>query len=284
MICCSQIIEASLLTSGQQAILAVFNLISMIANITANALVIYVLIKAKQILQITCKLIFMLSISDLLLGVFSQNLFCDIPFSTKCSVIEAFLFVLAFLLHSSCYTVALIAVDRYLRIKRFGDFRNFWTTTVVLKLTCAAILVALLQAVLVLTAALLGKEHIGIPIYLTIYVAVIGLITLLQIHTNQTTNTLHSESTVVTSEIINKRITKLSMRIMIFLCFLMTPHLIVFVVRETVRYRLNTYEKDILEFFSFMSLILIYANSFANVVLFLMTNVKAKRVLRNFRC
>ena len=76
MIFYSQIIEASLLTSGQIAILAVFNLISMIANIIANALVMYVLIKTKQILQITCKLIFMLSISDLLLGVFSQNLFC----------------------------------------------------------------------------------------------------------------------------------------------------------------------------------------------------------------
>ena len=137
---------------------------------------------------------------------------------------------------------------------------------------------------LVLTAALLGKEHISTPIYLIIDVVVIGLITLLQIKTIRTTNTLHSESTVVTSEIINKRITKLSMRIMLFLCFLMTPHLIVFAVRETVRYRLNIYEKGILKFFSFMSLILTHANSFANAVLFLMTSVKARRVLRNFRC
>ena len=69
---------------------------------------------------------------------------------------------------------------------------------------------------------------------------------------------------------------------MLLLCFLMNPHLIVFAVRETIRYRLNIYEKGILEFFSFMSIILTYANSFANAVLFLLTNVKARRILQNF--
>ena len=77
----------------------------LIANITANTLVVYVLIKTKQILQITCKLIFMLSMVDLLLGVFCQNLLFAMLFSTKCSVIETFLFLSAFLLNSSCYHV-----------------------------------------------------------------------------------------------------------------------------------------------------------------------------------
>ena len=122
MSCYSEIIEASLLTSGQLAILTVVNLILMISNITANTLVIYVLIKTRQILQITCKLIFMLSTSDLLLGVFCQNLLFVMLFSRNCAVIEAYLFLVAFLLHSSCYTVALIGVDRYLRIKHYGDF------------------------------------------------------------------------------------------------------------------------------------------------------------------
>ena len=172
--------------------------------------------------------------------------------------------------------------DRYLRIKHYGDFKNFWTTRVVFKFTFAAIFLALLQAVLVLTATVLGKEHISTPIYITVDVVVIVLITFLQIKTIRTTSTLHNESTAVASEIINKKITKLSMRIMLLLCFFMTPHLIVFAVRRPIRYQLNIYEKGILEFFSFMSIILTYANSFANAVLFLMTNVKAKRFLRNF--
>ena len=192
-------------------------------------------------------------------------------------------YLVAFLLYSSFYTVALTGVNRYLRNKHYGDFRNFWTTRVALKFIFAAIFLVLVQAVLVLTATVLGKEHISTPIYITTDVAVIGLIKFLQIKTIRTTNTLHNESTVVVSEIINKKITKLSMRIMLLLCFFMTPHLIVFAIREPIRYELNIYKKRILEFFSFTSIILTYANSFANAVLFLTTNVKAKRVLRNFR-
>ena len=232
----------------------------MIANITANTLAIYVLIKTKQILQITCKLIFMLSTSDLLLGVFCQNLLFVMLFSRNCAVIKAYLFLVAFLLRSSCYTVALIGVDRYLRIKHYGDFKNFWTTRVVFKFPFVAIFLALLQAVLVLTATVLGKEHISTPIYITVGVVVIVLITCLQIKTIHKTNTLHNESTVIVSEIINKKVTKLSMRIMLLLCFFMTPHLIVFSVRRPIRYQLNIYEKGILEFFSFISIILTYAN------------------------
>ena len=157
MNCYSEILDASLLTSEQLAIITVVNLILMIANVTVNTLVIYVLIKTKQILQISCKPIFLLSTSDLLLGVFCQNLFLVIIFSKKCSVIEAsYSFLSAFLLHSSCYTVALIGVDHYLRIKHYGDFRNFWTTRVVLKFTCVSVFLALLQAVLVLTTLVYG--------------------------------------------------------------------------------------------------------------------------------
>ena len=283
MNCYSEILDTSLLTSEQLAIITVVNLILMIANVTVSTLVIYLLIKTKQILQITCKLIFLLSTSDLPLGVFCQNLFLVIIFSKKCSVIEAYSFLSAFLLHSSYYTVALIGVDRYLRIKYYGDFGNFWTTRVVLKFTCVSIFLALLQAVLVLTALVYGIERISTPIYITIDAVVIALITFFQIQTIRATNAIHNKSTVVEPEIINKRITKLSMRIMLLLCFFVTPHLIVFALRETIRYRLNIYEKNILEFFSFMSLILTYGNSFANAILFLMTNVKAKRVLRYFR-
>ena len=197
MNCYSEILEASLLTSEQLSIITVINLILMIANITANTLVIYVLVKTKQILQITCKLIFLLSTSDLLSGIFCQNLLLVIFFQQNAPVIKAFLFASLFLLRSSCYTVALIGIDRYLRIKHFRHFKTFWTTRVVLRLTCAVVFLALIQAVLVLTATILGKEHIGTPIYITIDVVVIDLITLLQVQTIRKTNTLHNESTAV---------------------------------------------------------------------------------------
>ena len=281
MNCYSEIFQASLLTSGQLAALIVIILILMVANIFANGLVIYILIKTKQILLTACKLIFVLSASDLLLGLFCQNLLFAMFYTTKCSIIEAYLFLVTLSLHLSCYTLAIIGVDRYLRIKH-RNFRTIWTRRVVLKLFFVAVFLALLQAVLVLAGSVLGKQHIVTPFYIAVEGVVIGLITFLQVQTIRTSNAVLNESTAVASDIINKKITKLSMRIMLLLCVFITPHLIVYTVRENIRKRLDIYEKGIIEFISFLTIILIYANSFANAVLFLMTNVKAKKFLQNF--
>ena len=126
---------------------------------------------------------------------FTGKHLCQSRFFNKL-LVDCF-YLVAILLYSSCYTVALTGVDRYLRNKHYGDFRNFWTTRVVLKFIFAAIFLALVQAVLVLTATVLGKERINTPIYITIDVVVIGLIKFLQIKTIRTTNTLHNKSTVV---------------------------------------------------------------------------------------
>ena len=235
MNCYSEIFQASLLTSGQLAALTVINLILMVANIFANGLVIYILIKTKQILQTACKLIFVLSASDLLLGLFCQNLLFAMFYTTKCSIIEAYLFLVTLSLHLSCYTLAIIGVDRYLRIKHYRNFRTIWTRRVVLKLFFVAVFLALLQAVLVLAGSVLGKQHIVTPFYIAVDGVVIGLITFLQVQTIRTSNAVHNESTAVASDIINKKITKLSMRIMLLLCVFITPHLIVYTLRENIR-------------------------------------------------
>ena len=64
------VFDASLLTSRQVIAITAFNLILMTVNVIANASAIYILIKTRQISHITCKLIFMLSASDLLQGLF----------------------------------------------------------------------------------------------------------------------------------------------------------------------------------------------------------------------
>ena len=78
--------------------MTVINLIIMVANVTGNTLVIYVLKKTNQIAGIACKLIFMLSISDFLVGAIGQNLFTALIYGAKCSVIHTSLYVSNFLL------------------------------------------------------------------------------------------------------------------------------------------------------------------------------------------
>ena len=59
---------------------------------------------------------------------------------------------------------------------------------------------------------------------------------------------MHNESTLTASQKLSKRVTKLSMRIMLLLCFFFTPHLIMFILRVAIQSGLNAYEKSILEF------------------------------------
>ena len=80
--CQTNVIIVSYLTSTQVLVVVLLNTVLMVGNIIANGLVIYILIKTKQVSNITCKLIFMLSISDLMIGVFAQNL-CTIHFYEK---------------------------------------------------------------------------------------------------------------------------------------------------------------------------------------------------------
>ena len=74
IMCNSRVFDASFLTLKQVSILIVANFILMAANIFVNALVIHILIKKKQISQITYKLIFVLSASDILIGKLPQSL------------------------------------------------------------------------------------------------------------------------------------------------------------------------------------------------------------------
>ena len=66
---------------------------------------------------------------------------------------------------------------------------------------------------------------------------------------------------------------------MILLCIFTAPHLGVYIVREIIVDDLNDYERSIIEFVSFISLISAFANSFVNAVLVLLTNAKARRLV-----
>ena len=64
---------------------------------------------------------------------------------TNCLVATACLFVTVFLTHVLGYTIAIIGIDRYFRIKYFVNFKVIWTTRVVLTLSCVGYLFALIQ-------------------------------------------------------------------------------------------------------------------------------------------
>ena len=131
---------------------------------------------------------------------------------------------------------------------------------------CIVFFLDMIQAVTITTGASLGREYIASSFYIVVDGVVIGTVTFLQIKPIQISNTLNNQSTVASLRGINKNISKLSMQIMILLCIFTTPHIVVYIVREIISDQLSDYKRSIIEFFSFLSLIIASANSLANVV------------------
>ena len=131
------------------------------------------------------------------------------------------------------YSIAIIGIDRYLRIKKYANFKELWTTKVVLIVLSIAFFLALTQAQF--PCLVIGKADTVIPIYF-------GIDLILYF-----TNTLHSEFTIVTSAKINKGITKLSMRVKM-LCFFIARLHIVTILQNDIQDQLSDYGKSLLEF------------------------------------
>ena len=275
-------IDFSYLNARYLAALTAINLIVMVGNVSANAMVMYVLIKTKQIVNMTCKVIFMLSTSDLVIGVLVQNLFTAVIYKRNCLFEAVYRFASIFVAHVSFYAVAIIGIDRYIRIKYFANFKTIWTRKVVLTLMCIGVLLAFLLAVTAELCLILLTLQMAFTVYVAVDGTFVVVLIFLQIKTIKASNNVHGNSTVSAAEETNKKITKLSLRIMLMLCMFLTPYIVFTdLVRAVIPSQLSYNNRSVLEFVYCLTLIFIYANSLANALLFLLTNVKAKRFFRD---
>ena len=280
--CFSMGMKMLVFASWQVTALTVSNTVLMIGNVVTNTLVVYILIKTKQIKNITCKLIFMLSLLDLMVSIFAQNLLTAVLYVRNCLLLVAQAAVTVFLTHFSVYIIAVIGMDRYVRIKHYLNFKVIWTTRTVLILIFIGFGLTLFQAVIITIGFLLWKWEIVTPIHLSVDIIVIGITILLQIKTIRTSNAIFHKTEMVNSEMINKRITKLSIRIILLLCFFNLPYFIVYnIIRPSILHQSNDNEKLIFKFTLLITIIFSFGNCSANAVLFLVTNTKARRFLRD---
>ena len=272
--CHSNQIHTSYLRNSQLAVLTVTNLTVTVGNVAANALVIYALIKTKQLYNVANKLIFMLSISNLLIGGFAQNFYIAVIYGTNCLAGLIARVFSVFLINLSSYTIAIMGVDRFIRIKYYASF--------ILTLVSIACLAALVNAVGLTIGFLLKLDQIFTRVNFFIGAIILSTVTFLQVLVTRTSNTVHMESKIDLAHAANKIITKLSMRIMLLVLFCHAPLLIVHFIRSKFQAQFNKKGKSMLEFIACLSIIIIYANSLINAILFLTMNVKAKRFLRDF--
>ena len=183
--CHSNQIHTSYLSNSQLAVLTVTNLTVTVGNVAANALVIYALIKTKQLYNVANKLIFMLSISDLLIGGVAQNFYIAVIYGTNCLAGLIARVFSVFLINLSSYTIAIMGVDRFIRIKYYASF--------ILTLVSIACLAALVNAVGLTIGFLLKLDQIFTRVNFFISAIILSTVTFLQVLVIRTSNTVHME-------------------------------------------------------------------------------------------
>ena len=275
--CYSHSIDASYFTYRHLAALTVLNLIVMVGNVIANGLVIHILIKTKQLSNVACKLIFMLSISDLMIGTFAQNLFFAVMYGTNCFVQILTRTVSVFFTNLSSYTISLMGIDRFIRIKYYANFRAILKNKFIFTLISLVCLAALFNGIGFPISLLLKKEHIFSRV--SFYSATLAfiIVTFMQVLLIRTSKVISRDSSVDASRATTKKITTLSIRILFAKYFLSLPFLMVTIVRFRIHDSSNENGKVILQFIYCFSIILVYTNSLVSAILFLVMNVKEKK-------
>ena len=279
--CLTSSVDVVYLNYKQLVALTIVDSALLIANAVTNTLVIYVLIKTGQLASVSCKFILQLSFTDILIAFLTQSLFIAVLFDTKCSVKIASQFVSAFLSRVSGYTIALIGVDRFVRIKYGMSYTLLLTNKFAKMLMLLVWLVALAHSGMVTIGLLIQQEQTVRKIGMTFDGGTLVFVFLLQIASIKFIGRINSkepEPIQALQEAENK-ITKLCSRIMLLLVFFLMPFIIVSIVRSKIRDELNTQSRALLEYVYRFSLLFAYSNSIANALLFLSTNIRAKRFL-----
>ena len=278
--CFSYSINVTYLTLSHLVILTVINVIVMVGNVVLNTLVMYILTKTNQLSNITCKVILTLSMSDLEIGAVAQNLFLAVLYSPSCSINLVTRTISTFSTNFSGYTTAILGVDRFVRIKYFTKVKTILTSR--FTLISMAFLAALFNAVGVPMGLLLMKENLFASVALVLAVTVVTSVTLLQVLVIRTSNAVSNES-IDNSQVVNKKINKLSMSIMLALLFFTTPFLFITSMKDFIQDLSSKNLKSGYEFTFGISVVFMYTYSLVNAILFLSMNGKAKRFLRDLK-
>lgn len=139
------------------------------------------MIKTEEISNITSKLIFSLTTSDVLITLTSQCLLAVILHTKYCSFKVAFIFLSVLFYNFGSYIVAFLGVDSYHRIKYYSNFRSIWTTKVATTLIIVMFFLIYLQALMITLSSTLEESKIVLSFYVTIDGITIGMVPFLKL-------------------------------------------------------------------------------------------------------
>ena len=260
----------------KDTMLLVFDCMIAILNLTSNLLVIYLIFKTKQYRNSSVKLILMLSISDMLTASISQPLFVYFLYYNflPCRVTIFLQFVFFFFPYFSVYVIAFIVYDRYARITYLSRYHLLMSRRKLIFGIILALCATTIQDAIITLGTLQEKPKISgfgvLPLN------VITLVFEIVIYT-KTINKLRlykNERKQKKMPVADTSFTKLAAAYLLMIIIFFVP----FMVINTVY---TLYPKTSQSFLSIqytwlISMIVYCINSFANAVIFLRVNRKAK--------
>ena len=274
-----------------------FALISFL-NIISNSLLIYGLFKSKQLKNVSNRLIFAMSVSDLCLGVFALPIYAVDSIQnleSQAWILTAAGFMSNVFVYTSFQILFCVAVDRYIHITKRRLYRSDLNRSRLAILIMCCILIATgITTSYVFMASF--WQHLAIIICNTIVIS--GLTVLytvmfkhLQKHQlvaktriQQANSISNNNSSNIEARDGDSRIKQLSavrtIRLVfmaIFICYL--PYCIISTVTTFCYFQSHSQPGEVLQVLSNLSTLLVFCSSFINSVMIIFGNLRCRRVI-----
>ena len=265
------------------SILTIASIIVLIFNLITNMVVITCLIKTKQYVNSSYKLILHLSLSDVGVALFSQPLF--IIFLNYRSILKPctaliFFDVSLFFPRLSSFTIVLLGIDRYLKIQYPSRYNEMMTPARIRKMLIIIWIIAVVNEGLITSLHYLKKEErirvAGVFIHIIITLILVSL-HLRVIGVSHHLLVLSGDPDLVRAGV---KVITLATRIIALYLVLIIPLTVSSILRMSIYSKLNDNQKAILMFSIRMGLILAHSNSTGNAILFLISNSQVKNMFR----
>ena len=273
------------LSNTHITILVVTNTILLLGNFFSNSLVIYLLVITRQLSHYSNKFTMLLSSSDVATALIAQTLQISVlflPLDPPFSVSLLTQFFSTTFPRISGYTIGIIGLDRYVRIRYTMYIRKILTPKRAYILMAAVYVMSVINALLNTVGAVYNRRSlfrgvtacIGVPAITFVVAFQIKSVIIMKSRVAGTENPdiLHETSA---------RIITLSSRIMVLFVICCIPFQMISFIRMLFLNQLQGASRSNNEFFLRFKFFVSYINGIGSALLFINTNVQAKEYLRN---
>ena len=277
------------LSKNQKLVLVTFNIISIIVTVASNSLVIVTLKKTNQLSNMSFKLIFILSISDICLASMSQTLFTIMlsGFSdpTNCKFDSFVNFLAIVFTHTSAYIIVMIGFDRFARMKYLNRYASIVTERRIYMTLVVFALLSLVQGSFCPIGtmySIFGKiRRVSFLIDGIIAGCAVGLYVATIFIVRRHTRNAHNRQLL---NDVDHAVTRVASLILLVISIFYIPYILLTLTHSALSDKMSGSAKQNLDFLLFIGYSLGYCNPSANALIFLGVNKKARKFVSKAFC